>query len=202
MNRRENKLEDPRNFSDAEKAKLGGAALSRDAGRLGALPRGGGYWFSNWFKISIIPRRRRTRGYTGYVGGIGGRQGRETRRGTGRENERETRGGRTRGWMVESPPVSDGFELGKVQTAQKRDDPSAPASLSFRLAAPLRDSPCAFTLSPLSLPPISAGAQFAVSPRSLSPSGLPSALSPFSTSQRTFPPSFDGSGNTRATTTT
>lgn len=42
---------------------------------------------------------------------------------------------------MESPSASDGFELGKVQAAQKRH-PSAPTPLSFRLTAPLRDSPC------------------------------------------------------------
>lgn len=51
---------------------------------------------------------------------------------------------------MESPSASDGFELGKVQAAQKRH-PSAPTPLSFRLAAPLRDSPCSLPLLPLFL---------------------------------------------------
>lgn len=77
----------------------------------------------------------------------------EKRRKAAREREREKashREGGERGGM-KSPTASDGFELGKVQAAQKRQPPTvAPAPLSFRLAAPLRDSPLAH--SPLSGP--------------------------------------------------
>ena len=100
------------------------------------------------------------------------------------EGERDARG-------MESPSASDGFELGKVQAAQKRH-PSEPTPLSFRLATPLRDSPCSPSLELLSLflalfpsplsplsSPFSAACLFARGSLSTHPSSVPSAPSPF-----------------------
>lgn len=192
-------MKDPLAISQTrKKPSLGGAARPprRRPSRPRSFPRVG--WLlifelvQNFHNTPRRRRQRRTREGTLKVRRRGRRAARK------RKRERETRGERktesraagvegrnaTRGWRrLESPSASDGFELGKVQPAQKRHPPPPcpsdsrhPSVTHPDCAHPLESLACLSLHPPLPPPPCSVR----LSPRLLSPSGSPTTTSPLS----------------------